>query len=463
MRTRMNMVVVLVLAALGGCASPPKTEWRPTPAQAFDHALALEECLRLAQSNDVTAAQWRWRLDRAHSRLTQAWKLPNPSLSFLWEDIGLHNTEGKSLLLKEYGVSYPLFFWLTKPSEIAAAKADLRERQATVKDEKRRLALQIGEAFYRLLGEQESLELAEENLDLAEAIDADVRKRHDAGEASGLDEQRAALEADRSRQTYERAQRRLREDQLAFAFALGSDRPVAVHVQGSWPAELPSRWTKAGLISAQLLREAQPVEAIAPPPKLLSAAVANRPDLLAAYQRINTARAHLGLERIRAIPLVDASAGSAYRNTPDGKSASLNFSLPIPLFDQHQQPIRMARADLHLAEAEAEQFRRRVIAEVTDAWAQWQTTLHEFQTYSQRRAAAAERIARGARDLFRAGEVSYLDVMQARRDLMNARQESLTAKVDLAQAQWRLQVVAAWEPTRVVERPPTASLPRAER
>lgn len=441
-KSALLIFMAIALAELYGCATPKKHVWHPTPVNSLDHPLTLDQCLKLAESQDVTTAIWRWRLKRAQAELAQARKFPNPSLGLLWEDIGLHNAEGKSLLLKEIGVSYPLFFWLTKPGEVAVAEANLREQQATVEDEKRSLRLVIGRTFYRILGEQESLELARKNVKLAESILVSVRARHGVGEATGLDMKRAELEVDRARQGLALTERRCRTDQFAFAFALGCDQPVAVRVQGTWVEDNSLQWAK-GLLSQKALQAVAEGKVTKPPVELLRAAVANRPDLLAAYARINAARARLGIEQIRMIPLTDANLGAAYRDTPDGSSASVNASVPVPVFDQNIEHVRMAKADLELAEAKAEQLRRRVIAEAVVAWAEWQTALSNYRRFLRGRVELTERIANASQALFSVGEASYLDLIQAQRDLVEARQETVSAKVTLAQAQWQLQIVVA--------------------
>src|SRR4051812_17373121 len=98
-----GITIVAAAAVISGCAPmlPPQPCWNPPPASTWDHPLGFNEALALALESDVSAADWCAREKAAQAELVSAQVLPNPVLGRTWEDIGLKDAAGKSLLLTQ--------------------------------------------------------------------------------------------------------------------------------------------------------------------------------------------------------------------------------------------------------------------------------------------------------------------------------------------------------------------------
>lgn len=178
---------------------------------------------------------------------------------------------------------------------------------------------------------------------------------------------------------------------------------------------------------------------------LVRAALATRADLDAQAQLLEAARFDVRGARAGRAPTLSlgSSAGTAYSSLDDNRggagqvfdvnpNTSVGLTLSVPLLDQGRTRRNVARAELQLADADAvlELQRLRVAAEV-------ETAVLDVREAAARLAAATEGVA-AAREALAATEARYgvgagifLDVLDARRTLVQAETNVATARFDL--------------------------------
>jgi cobalt-zinc-cadmium efflux system outer membrane protein len=412
---------------LGACATAPAPRpWRPTPAERLSAPLSLGDCLNLAFANDVRVAQWRANLQSARADLAATREIPNPSFQATWEDIGLKDAAGQSLATSAYGLDFPIFFWWTRGPETDAARAGVRSRQAANAGEHRQLAREIGTAYYALAAaqrrerferqllatEREELRLAQESFKLG-----DVAQHHvDQAEAELMQAQ-ADLDA---------AGHECRLQGLALAFALGADRPTPVQARDDDDASSPV--LLADLPTSGPLPQALEREILARDPTLAKARAERQ-----------AAEARLAAEQRRRLPLSDAQLLASRKNDPEGMAGLIEFSVPIPLFNWRGAAVRKARAELDAARAAEEQARRDVVARLTDAWERFEYARRHCESSVQPLVRRRASLAQASRDLFAAGQIGYLDLLQAQRDWIQAELAGVEAWNELRTSLWTLR------------------------
>jgi cobalt-zinc-cadmium efflux system outer membrane protein len=423
----------LVLAA--GCASSeaPPTESSPTPGgspttessppPAFDPSqpLTVEDCVKVALASSLTARSFEARIKAAHGAAEAAATWPNPMVEWNVEDLGTVLNRERQLVQQEL-VHYPLFFWWTKGLEADVARADEARAAASVEDDRRLLRLEIGRAYYELLATDESVKNYTEAVQIATRLAEATQKRLALGDASRLDASRARAEALDARRDLAKAVRDRTVDGISFALALGAERPVPVTLATGWPGELPAEVATASTES------------------LVARALENRPDVRESEATALKATKALSLEERKTIPLAEWQVAGGASQGPEGYGAIFNLQATLPVFDWNGGNKTRARAELESALVDLAKTRRAVGFEVESALVAFSHSRETLEQFARPIRDAREEDLEASRKLFAAGEVSYVDLLQAQRDAVAARRALVDAEKDAALARHRLLI-----------------------
>ncbi len=267
----------------------------------------------------------------------------------------------------------------------------------------------------------ESLE-ASERIQLAEATVASrveglriAQRRLDAGVTSALDFHQA--ETLLTQAETELAALRLSKAQIDNLVAALVGTPV----DGPLPDALP-------------LAEQARMEALAAgvPSELLT----TRPDILAAEQDLRAARANIGAARAAFFPSITLTGSYGYSSTElddlvgeDRLNWSFGPTIDLPIFDfgRRQGNLTVARAREHIAVANYERTIQESFQEVANALA-GRRYLAEQVAAQERATLAQRRLSAFAQARYREGVVSYLEVLDAERNLFAAEQALLQVR-----------------------------------
>ncbi|HEX6994478.1 MAG TPA: efflux transporter outer membrane subunit [Gammaproteobacteria bacterium] len=314
------------------------------------------------------------------------------------------------------GVSaFELDFWGRVRDLTDAALAEYLASTAAARAVALSLIGEVADAYLALLEADARIGLAEatvasrrEELEIAE-------RRLDAGAVSALEV--AQVETLLTQAETELAALKLQRAQASNA--------LTVLVGGPLDAELPE--------PAPLGEQASDVPLAAGLPSELLAA---RPDVIAAEQRLIAARANIGAARAAFFPSISLTGTSGYSSSEldglfsqDGRTWTFGPSLTLPLFDlgRRRANVTIAEAREDVAVADYERTIQTAFREVADALA-GRRYLAE-QVDAQRRATEAQReLAELARRRYDAGVVSYLEVLDAERNLFDAEQALLQVR-----------------------------------
>ena len=438
-----RLFVASLALVLAGCASsePPSSSTLSRmgtggvsvsenydPQTHFDpsHPLTVEACVKLALGSDLTARSFEARLKAAHGAAEAAASWPNPTIEYNVEDIG--NVLGRQRqLLQQEIVHYPIFTWWTKGLEADVARADEARAAASVEDDRRLLRLEIGRAYYELLASDEAVKNEAEAVEIAQRLAEATQKRLALGDASRLDAQRAKAEALDARRDLAKAVRDRTVDGISFALALGAERPVPVTLASGWPGELPSEVATASTES------------------LVARALEGRPDVRESEAAALKATKALSLEERKALPLTDWQVAGGASEGPEGYGAIFNLQATLPIFDLNGGNKTRARAELESALTDLEKTRRTVAFEVESALVSFCRARDSLEQFAVPIRDARQENLDASRRLFTAGEVSYVDLLQAQRDAVAARRGLVDAEKESALARWRLVIALGRE------------------
>ncbi|MBR9971461.1 efflux transporter outer membrane subunit [Magnetospirillum sulfuroxidans] len=440
-----NLALILTLA-IGGCtmgpdyqppAAPVPAHWSLTAAaqpqgrewwQAFDDPQIAALVVRaLAANPDLAAAEAAVRAARALAAKTTGGTWPELDLSTAASRSRDPASQGSTTaaakpriansMTSGFDASWEVDLWGKLERGVQAATATAQASQAEADGVRLTLIGDVLRAYVEVRGMQLRLGVAEQ----ATAAYADTvtltEAKFRAGTGSGLDLVRAQAQLDASRAELPPLRATLRARLHALSILTGQ-MPEALAVVLETPAPVPRMTARPGLgVPADLVRK--------------------RPDLRQMERNLAAASAAIGVAEADLYPSLSLSGSIGLSSATAGsllelasRTWSFGPSLVLPLLDGGSR-----RAEIAYRRAKAEQaeqlWRSAVLgalAEVEDALSAW-----DQQVLRQQALVAAVATSRSALDLASElnakGMSSYLDVLDAQRELHDLEAQVAEAQV----------------------------------
>ncbi|MDF3933065.1 TolC family protein [Pseudomonas citronellolis] len=377
------------------------------PAQA--RTLGFDEALRAALADNPELAAAGRASGIAEGERRQAGLLPNPSLS--WETEDTRRDSATTTL----SLTQPLELGGKRGARVAVAERGLAIAEAELEVSRNALRADLLEAFQAALRAQERVRLGEESEALAtrglKAAEARVR----AGKSAPLEATRAEVQLSEVGLELRRARIERADAYRALAVLMGRAEADFTEVAGA--AELPA-----------------PPEATA-----LLGRLEDSAELRLARLRIEQRDAAVGLARAQRVPNLDVTLGSQYDREARERVNVVGLSMPLPLFDRNQGTLlaEARRADQARDLRNAAELRLR--RETRQALDLWDSARDEAQTLRDGLLPAARQAVDGATRGFEMGKFGFLEVLDAQRTLLAARDRYLQALARLAEARARYE------------------------
>ncbi|MCY1076838.1 efflux transporter outer membrane subunit [Archangium lansingense] len=278
------------------------------------------------------------------------------------------------------------------------------------------LVAEVARAYLTQRALDEQLALARQTLETVQASFDITRRSYELGRASELDLRTAETQVHASRFTLEFYKRQYAQAENALVLLIG--RPL--------PAELPA---PRPLSTLQLLADL--------PEGLPSDLLKRRPDILQAEHQLKAANANIGAARAAFFPSITLTGSGGLSSTElvglfSGGAGVWSFvpQIRVPIFTGGR-----LRANLEVAEvsksieiARYEATIQTAFREVADALVA-RASLEEQLKEQTERVAAEEQRFRLSEQRYRAGVDSYITLLSAQRDLYNAQQMLIDARL----------------------------------
>lgn len=408
-------VRVLAFAAFAACAAP-----LAALAQAGE-SLSLREILRYVEaSNPELAAAVQVRAGAQAETIT-ARAYPNPELEVgggPWRS----RLGGASGNVSSIGLSQPLELPAVREARAQVAEAGLASADAQGAAVRLAVGYQARTAFYEMLRRQEDERLALETVKLLSEIQDKVRVRVSVGEAPRFELVRAEAETLAAQNSATSARLRVEEARGVLRRLSGNALPPAFSAAGALPA----------------LPEVPPVAVLSP--QVLAA----HPSLRALGSERERARSRLDQERAQRYPQPTLKLGET--RDPEVRQMMLGVSIPLPLWNRREGQIAQAQAGIDLAAAQIEAQRAQLLRELDTAWARVSIAQRQIETFQAGLLRSAETALRVAEAAWRAGERSFLEVLDAQRTLRAVRSDYNQVRFDRNAAWLEIQRLIARDP-----------------
>jgi multidrug efflux system outer membrane protein len=324
------------------------------------------------------------------------------------------------------GLSFELDFWGRLRQLSAAARAELLATEEARRNVHLAVAADVATAYFDLVAFESQLAVARETLDARRESTRLQRRRFEIGAGSQLDIAQAEAELAATEATIPVLERQARQTENLLAVLLGR---IGGTVDRGGPVRLA----------------AAPDVPVGLPSELL----ARRPDIRAAEQRLIAANARIGAARAAYFPSIALTgyAGSESSQLSNLMSSGTGIwqaavSLVQPIFNagKTRRQVQAARARHQQEVAVYTRAVQSGFAEVEDALVARRTSIAEREALARQveHLGAARRLARRR---YEAGDSSYLEVLDAERnllraelDLAGARRNEMAASVSLFKA-----------------------------
>jgi len=377
------------------------------PSVDVSNGISSDEAVAVALWNNAAFHVTVSQLGFARADLVEAGLLANPVLSLLFP-WGPKQFEATLL--------WPAELLWERPRRMAAARLSLEVAARNLVQSGLDLALSVRLAHADLALAINRQRIAGETAAALQRIDALTQSRLAAGDVGALDARVARVDAARSRQDAERVVHDviIARERLRLLTGLAVDDAALDAVQTS------AEPTRCG-----------------PAPELLVRALAARPDLRAAELAVEAAGARLGWERRRVLALMGVL--DANGEGLAGFEAGPGVDVSLPLFNRNQGGRLRAQTELQRASAAYVALQQQVGLDVREASTLFDQARESREAWRTTLVMPLEANLADAEDSYRAGESSFLFVLENSRRLIEARLRERELAADEQRAVARLE------------------------
>jgi len=366
--------------------------------------LSLHDAIAIALKNNPQSRASSEQIDAERGRFWRGISpsLPSVAVSYEYVPKGSNIGQfGERTIGISQSLDFPtsiLFRGLQLSSQVSVAEAEHSSTSIAITS-------RVKIAYYNVLAKQKKIELARENLTIADDFAHKADIRYNVGEAANLERLTAAVQRTQARNALEVAENDLNISLGELYYALGRGKEEK---------------TSNIILTDSLVY--QPINRTSE--QLTEMAYAVNPQLKAASGRVSVASLGRTLAWSSFLPNLHASY---YRQTVGGNSdfygASFGISVPIWFLFEQRGQIQEASANLSIAGYNLHSLNNFISVDVNNAFLDMKNNERQILLHQSDILPQAEEVYRSARASYEAGEITYIEFLQARQILISSRNE----------------------------------------
>lgn len=383
--------------------------------------LSLHDAIEQAQ-NSPYARMAQDQVSAAQGMVTQAGLRPNPRLFLQSEDLrpGANNFDFANNT-EDYGyIGQTIETGGKRSRRLQLANADLRETQAAEAFQLQQLDGRVAESYWNAVATARISQLLAQDLNAVDDMVRYHQERVHAGAMRGADLLRMQIERDRLYIALQAAQRDAAQARIELGRQIG--HPLDGNVE--------------------LTDSIDTIETI--PHEELADVLAQRQDVIAAQEAVSSAQADLKLQKSLRVPDVDLLGG--YKRNSGANTLFTGLQIPLPLTNRNQGEVQRAAANVQAAQAQLDQIRLSVQANVdtaTEAYTRERAVVES--TLPDMRQQAKKNLEIMS-DAYKTGGADLLRYIDAERTEIDVESSALRALAEFHLSALRLQLAYGVQP-----------------
>lgn len=409
--SRRTCATVLIGAAVALSTQAVRAQTGP------EARLTLASALEIANASSPVLAAATARAEEASAELTQAALLvaDNPALTASRGRRSALSGGGSFEPEFEIGLEQQLEIAGQRGKRMGVARASVAATRAESDNARRVVELAVATTFYDGLAAAERVRLTEQNEEVASRLFDLAQRRLSAGIGTPLEVNAATVRLAEARRLRLTAVAEERAAFLRLVSHLGAELSETTELEGELPDAAPP------VLEATVV----------------SRALAQRPDLVAAARRLEAAESSIRLAGAEGWPDVSIMASLAREEGAELVSAGLR--IPLAVFNRNQGGRQAATAVRERTEAQREAIRMEVNADARVAVTLYEQARAGVQLYDTEVLVAMEESADLMQFAVESGELGVADVLVVQAELLTGQMGYVEARLALATTSARLR------------------------
>lgn len=386
--------------------------------------LTLDDCLRVAKENNLELRQSHLSIDNARAGLTEANASYYPNIGFStsyrsggnFSDSDISGNYSSGL-----NASYTLYRGgsIRAGSKIANLRIKIAEENYRQKEAE--VVLAVKQAFYKILQIQEQIALIENILKRRRENLTLIKLNYSVGRENQPNVAQAEASLSQTEYEYFRAKQNLSLAKQELNLLLNQPQADIEIIHQNSDIQFPTL------------------------DSLIQVAQSQRPDIISEHYTKKILEAQLIQAQSNYLPTLSLSSGynlsgREFLEQSASWSAGVNFSLPIFNGFSTLAKVRQAKIALQQAELKINSLQNNIIAEVSQAYANWQLAKKNLEV-SQKTLQAARAAYQLTKLQYEQGRTSYYFVQQKESELTQAENANVNALYNLYTASAVLEKV----------------------
>jgi cobalt-zinc-cadmium efflux system outer membrane protein len=378
------------------------------PSIQLSDGVTEDEAVTLALWNNAQYQADLVGLQFAQADLTDAGIIQNPLVRYLSPNGGI--------VAQGYIYFYLDAIW-QRPNRVAAAKRDAHRVAENNVQLTFTLIRDVQAAYADLILARKKASILQQNAQIRFQISALAHSRLRNGDISELEATTARVDSVNAADNFLRAAFDTTIMRARFNTLLGLRPDTLVALQSTRPVN----WQEVDK------------------KQILELTYSFQPELVGAVAAMEAAGKRIGWERSRIITLTGVLNGQNFAGTASADNKlpgtfDLGLQTEIPIFNRNQGRIARAKAELQQAALNYVAIRQRIDLDLTESFARYEMAWQSYQLWHTNVLPPLEQAVKLSGNSYQTGDVSYLPVLEATRQMLDAQVRQAEVEAELRKA-----------------------------
>lgn len=365
------------------------------------NSITLTEAIEIGLKNNPVIKSAYENISAVEGKFWSGISLPSPEIGVSYEFVplgsGLNNYEERTFGISQ-AFEFPTNYFLR--GSISGDENDIA--YLNFKQSEIQITRQIKTAYYNVLAKQKLLAIAKENLQIADDFSKKAEIRYNVGEGTNLERLTAKVQFTEAKNILALAQNELKSSFAELNYSLGYSR-----LSDEKFILIDSlAFSKLDTLSFE---------------NLYHLSLSSNQQIKISELNVNALSTERTLAWSSLLPGFNISYFRQSLGSDDNYyGASLDISVPLWFLFDNRGQIQYASAKVNIAESELVSVKNEVYLNLTNAYNDYSNNLQQVSLYQEHILPQALEVYRSASASYDAGEITYIEYLQARQTIISS-------------------------------------------